>query len=218
MKSSLRFVLPVLFTLASLASLPAMAQDWVHTGSNLGNAKIRIAAADFKPVGADPQTPALKATFDSTLYSDLENAGVFDMVSKSFAPQATPGSPQEINLAQWSADPAKASMVAFGVDPSNGDALCAAVRAGANSTIERLIGPPAPRITQISLIGTNVVIRGTNGPAAQTYYALASTNIVLPATSWVSISTSLFDAGGSFAFTNPVAPDFPRRFYRLLMP
>jgi TolB protein len=100
-----------------------MAQDWVHTGSNLGNAKVRIAAADFKLVGADPQTPALKATFDSTLYSDLENAGVFDMVSKSFVPQATPGSPQEINLAQWSADPAKASMVAFGALSASGGRL-----------------------------------------------------------------------------------------------
>ena len=90
------------------------AQDWVHTGTNLGNDRIRIAAADFKPVGADPQTPALKAAFDATLYSDLANAGIFDLVSKSLAPQATPGSPQEINLAQWSAAPANAAMVAFG--------------------------------------------------------------------------------------------------------
>ena len=58
--------------------------------------RIRLAAADFKPVGADPQTPALKATFDATLYSDLDNAGIFDLVSKSLAPQATPGSPQEM--------------------------------------------------------------------------------------------------------------------------
>ncbi len=114
MKSSLRFALPVFLSLASLASLPATAQDWVHTGSNLGNARIRIASADFKSVGADPQTPALKATFDSTLYSDLENAGIFDMVSKSFTPQVNPGSAQEINLSQWSAAPANAAMVAFG--------------------------------------------------------------------------------------------------------
>jgi TolB protein len=114
MKSNLRFVVPALLALATLASLPLIAQDWVHTGSNLGNARIRIAAADFKAVVADPQTPALKATFDSTLYSDLENAGVFDMVSKSFTPQVTPGSPQEINLSQWSAAPANAAMVAFG--------------------------------------------------------------------------------------------------------
>ena len=43
------------------------------------------------------------------------------MVSKSFAPQGTPGSPQEINLAQWSADPGLAAMVAFGaLSASNG--------------------------------------------------------------------------------------------------
>ncbi len=36
------------------------------------------------------------------------------MVSKSLAPQATPGSPQEIVLSQWSAAPANAAMVAFG--------------------------------------------------------------------------------------------------------
>jgi TolB protein len=90
------------------------AQDWVRTGSGLGNAKIRLAAADFKPTGNDPETPQYKNVFDSTLFNDLSNAGVFDMVSKSMAPQGTPGSPQEINLTQWAADPANASMVAFG--------------------------------------------------------------------------------------------------------
>jgi TolB protein len=110
---------PVLFPffalfLFCLAATQIPAQDWVHTGTNLGNDRIRIAAADFKPLSADPQTPALKATFDATLYNDLANAGIFDVVSKSLAPQATPGAPQEINLAQWSAAPANAAMVAFG--------------------------------------------------------------------------------------------------------
>ena len=31
----------------------ASAQDWVHTGTNLGAPKIRLAAADFKMVGND---------------------------------------------------------------------------------------------------------------------------------------------------------------------
>jgi len=102
------------FLLICLAATHLPAQDWVHTGTNLGADRIRIAAADFKPLGADPQTPALKATFDATLYSDLGSAGIFDLVSKSMAPQATPGSPQEINLSQWSTAPANAAMVAFG--------------------------------------------------------------------------------------------------------
>jgi len=108
--------LPALLFFAYVSSPISLlqAQDWVRTGSGLGNQRIRIAAADFKPVGGDPQTPQFKTVFDATLFMDLSNAGVFDMVSKSMAPQATPGSPQEINLAQWAADPANASMVALG--------------------------------------------------------------------------------------------------------
>ena len=97
---------------SSVAALQA--QDWVRAGSNLSEQRIRLAAADFKPVGADPQTPSLKASFDATLYGDLASAGIFDMVSKSLIPTVTPGSPQEINLTQWSAAPSNASMVAFG--------------------------------------------------------------------------------------------------------
>ena len=94
--------------------MPVAAQDWIRTGSNLGNQRIRLAAADLKPVGGDPQTAALKTAFDATLYSDLASAGIFDLVSKSLIPQATPGSPQEVNLAQWSAAPANTAMLAFG--------------------------------------------------------------------------------------------------------
>src|SRR5271165_4929258 len=106
----------VLFLILLFLSLEwqAGAQDWVRTGTNLGAARIRLAAADFNPSSADPQTPALKTTFDSTLYSDLNNAGIFDMVSKSMAPPLTPASPQQMNLAAWAAAPASASMVAFG--------------------------------------------------------------------------------------------------------
>src|SRR5271166_6663887 len=83
-----------IFLLVCSTASHLRAQDWVHTGTNLGADRIRIAAADFKPGGADPQTPALKAVFDATLYADLGNAGIFDLVSKSLAPQATPGAPE----------------------------------------------------------------------------------------------------------------------------
>ena len=109
--------------LVVLTSLPARAQDWIKTGSNLSSQRIRLASADFKPVGGDPQMPLLKATFDATLYRDLSNAGIFDMVSKSMAPPVTPGSPQEINLGQWAAEPANAAMVAFGALSANNGRL-----------------------------------------------------------------------------------------------
>ena len=86
----------------SLLLLPfapsAHAQDWVRTGSNLGVEKIRMAAADFKPNSPDPQTPVLKTTFDNTLYNDLANAGIFDMVAKALAPAVTPAASAEVNL------------------------------------------------------------------------------------------------------------------------
>jgi TolB protein len=101
------------FLLLPFAS-PAHAQDWVRTGSNLGVEKIRMASADFKPNSSDPQTPVLKATFDNTLYNDLANAGIFDMVSKSLAPAVTPATPAEVNLPQWSGAPANAAMLVLG--------------------------------------------------------------------------------------------------------
>ena len=146
MKAYSRIIPSLLMFMVALAAIPAAAQDWIRTGSNLGNDRIRIAVADFKPVGEDPQTPALKAAFDATLFTDLANSGIFDLVSKSMNPMtappeppkkndrspkgrnpqpvpavsdqpsqpAMPGSPREIDLTQWSAAPANATMVAFG--------------------------------------------------------------------------------------------------------
>jgi TolB protein len=111
------------FLLSALTYSTLQAQDWVRTGTNLGVEKIRLAAADFKPTSTDPQTAQLKSTFDTTLFNDLSNAGIFDMVSKSLAPPATPGSPTEINLGQWSGAPANAAMVAFGAFGVNGGKL-----------------------------------------------------------------------------------------------
>src|SRR3984957_11754984 len=114
MKAMIRVSPLFLLFVAYFLTPQISAQDWVHTGTNLGNERIRLAAADFKPVGSDPETTPLKATFDSTLYNDLSTAGIFDMVSKSLAPQSTPGSPQEFAADQWSAAPANSAMVAFG--------------------------------------------------------------------------------------------------------
>ena len=114
MKATLRVFLLFLVSLVVFPAPLLTAQDWVHTGTNLGNQNIRLAAADFKPNGGDPQTPILKSVFDSTLFNDLSNAGIFDMVSKSLAPQTTPGTPQEFVGTQWSGEPANASLVAYG--------------------------------------------------------------------------------------------------------
>ena len=106
-----RFAASLLLLACTLA---LHAQEGFHTETSTGVSNIRIAVADFKPLGADPQTPTLKTAFDTTLFADLANAGIFDVVSKSLLPQSTPGAPAEINISQWSVAPASAAMIAFG--------------------------------------------------------------------------------------------------------
>jgi TolB protein len=98
----------------------AHAQDWVRTGTNLGAQKIRIAAANFQSATVNPQTSVLKQVFDQTLYDDLQNAGIFDVVSKSMEPSTTPGTQHDVQLATWAAAPTSAEMLAFGSFSVNG--------------------------------------------------------------------------------------------------
>src|SRR6266496_122448 len=71
--------------LISLLSYGA-AQDWIKTGTNLGVQKVRLAAADFQSSTQDAKNTELLKVFNDTLWSDLDNAGIFDMVSKCFNP------------------------------------------------------------------------------------------------------------------------------------
>jgi hypothetical protein len=143
-------LLPLFCFLAVFLALPASRAGLGPHRHQPGQHRIRIAAADFKPVGARSPDPALKAVFDATLYNDLGNAGIFDLVSKSLAPQAMPGSPQEISLPQWSAAPSNAAMVAFGARCHNGGRIVSTAgsstpqhrqSAGARQAVQR--GSPA---------------------------------------------------------------------------
>ncbi len=104
-----------IFAVILLGALAASAQqDWIRTGTGLGVEKVRLAVPDFKPTTTEAPTSDLAGTFNQVLFSDLENAGIFDMVSKSFYPLQVPGTPQEVNLGAWSNPPPSASLVAFG--------------------------------------------------------------------------------------------------------
>ena len=90
------------------------AQDWVKTGTSLGVEKVRLAVPDFKPSTDDAQNAALLKTFNDTLWNDLDNSGVVELVSKSFYPLQIPGQPPEVNFLAWNAPPPNAAMLAFG--------------------------------------------------------------------------------------------------------
>ncbi len=122
MKTIARLATTLLLTLTALSPLYAQ-DDWVKTGTNLGAQRIRLAAADFRPGGSDPETASLKTSFDQTFYSDLQNAGIFDMVSKSMAPPLMPSTQQDVQLSAWAAAPSSAEMVAFGTLSASGGRL-----------------------------------------------------------------------------------------------
>lgn len=92
----------------------AAGQDWVRTGTSLGVEKVRLAVSDFKPSASDAETAALLKVFNDTLWNDLDNSGVVELVSKSFYPLQIPGAPADVTLQSWSAPPPNAAMLAFG--------------------------------------------------------------------------------------------------------
>ena len=112
MKRFATIILAALVICAFSATLSS--QDWIRTGTGLGVEKIRLAVPDFKPATNDADSKRLSTAFSVTLWNDLQAAGIFDMVSPSFYPLANPGTPQEVNLGQWSDPPPNASMLAFG--------------------------------------------------------------------------------------------------------
>lgn len=104
----------VTFFAIILAVVSSSAQDWIKTGTGLGVEKVRLAAADFKASTQDPKNGQLLQVFNDTLWNDLNNAGIFDMVSKSFYPLGQVGTPADIKFDAWSSPPPNAAMLAFG--------------------------------------------------------------------------------------------------------
>ncbi len=102
------------FALLISTCVPSFAQDWIKTGTGLGVEKVRLAASDFKASTSDGKNSELLKVFNDTLWGDLDNAGIFDMVSKSFYPLGVVGAPADVKFESWSAPPPNAAMLAFG--------------------------------------------------------------------------------------------------------
>ena len=119
-KSRLQELIRHSITIAAVLALliflvvPAFSQDWIKTGTGLGVEKIRIAVPDFKATNTDSRNAELLRTFDETLWNDLSNAGIFEMVSKSFYPLGQVGLPGDVKFETWSAPPPNAAMLVFG--------------------------------------------------------------------------------------------------------
>jgi autotransporter-associated beta strand protein len=65
--------------------------------------------------------------------------------------------------------------------------------------------------------GANLIFSGTTLATNQSYYVLASTNVVAPAAQWTRLATNPI-TGGQFRFTNMIDPSVPQVFYRVQLP
>ncbi|MBI2817488.1 MAG: Tol-Pal system beta propeller repeat protein TolB [Acidobacteria bacterium] len=95
-------------------------QDIIKSGTGIGQAKTRLAVSNFR---ATPETSELMRTFDEVLWNDLDYAGIFDLVSRSFFPLSMPSNPAEVKAQEWSRPPASAQMLAIGNASTNGQQL-----------------------------------------------------------------------------------------------
>ncbi|MGH9406116.1 MAG: translocation protein TolB [Terriglobia bacterium] len=101
------------FALAA-PSLLAAQIGLIKTGTKIGNRTIRIAVANFPARSNESDLANLTNEFNQVLWNDLDNAGIFQMVSKSMYPVKTPSDPSGVVFERWTKTPASAQFLVFG--------------------------------------------------------------------------------------------------------
>lgn len=91
-------------------------RDVIRFGIDLTLETLKLAVADFRAHGTE--AAPLVRVFNEVLWNDLDHAGIFDLVSKSFYPPAIPGRGEDLEaagaLSAWANPPVNAEMLAFG--------------------------------------------------------------------------------------------------------
>jgi TolB protein len=103
----------LLFVVAALfVARSAMAQDWIRTGTGLGQAKPRVALADFGPRSDSAKSHS--SLFTQVVRDDLQFSGILELASPSFYPPQAPTVPTELKAGAWLDPPTSAFYVGFG--------------------------------------------------------------------------------------------------------
>jgi hypothetical protein len=79
-------------------------------------------------------------------------------------------------------------------------------------------GSAQPQFGTFNLSGTNLIFNGIGGSPGSNYVILASTNLTVPLTNWLALTTNTFDGSGQFHYTNNVNPANPRQFFIFKLP
>jgi TolB protein len=125
MKRKSGFIALVFLAAATAAAL--FGQDITAWINGVGG-KPALAVIDFRGTGAEPYM----AAFNSTLFDDLQNSGLFEMKAKSLFPLNNPQRPEDLrsggnnqgfSLSDWGGAPVNASHLVFGYTAVQNGAL-----------------------------------------------------------------------------------------------
>lgn len=104
--------LPALFI--GLRAARSQDQGWLEIGINRGQPMVHLAVTDLAAQSNDQQLTSLTQEFNQVLQNDLDNAGIFTLVSKSNFPLKVPVEPADVDFKAWTDPPASAQMLVFG--------------------------------------------------------------------------------------------------------
>jgi len=76
--------------------------------------KARLAVADFQQRDTEEELNRYTQLFNSVLWNDLNLAGVFELVPKSFYPLQIPSQPYEVDYEKWAAEDVRAQNLVYG--------------------------------------------------------------------------------------------------------
>jgi len=86
----------------------------ITVGTSSGAQRIKMAVTEFQGQSTDARLTTLTQEFNSVLWNDLDNAGIFDLVNRSFYPLKVPIAPGDVAFDQWANAPVSTQMLAFG--------------------------------------------------------------------------------------------------------
>ncbi|HOX56366.1 MAG TPA: autotransporter-associated beta strand repeat-containing protein [Candidatus Paceibacterota bacterium] len=81
----------------------------------------------------------------------------------------------------------------------------------------RVAGSNRPQIATATILPDNNFQLSGTGPADQTYWILATSDVAEPLSNWMPLTTNTF-TGGVFNWTDLEATNHPRRFYQVVIP
>jgi TolB protein len=109
-------IVSLVLAMAVLSLVPSRSThgQQITTGISRGAPSIRIAVTGFPAQSSDSNLGQLTTEFNSVLWNDLDTAGIFDLVSRSYYPVKVPISPGDVVPDQWSNPPVSTQMLVFG--------------------------------------------------------------------------------------------------------